>query len=354
MKTCAAPLSLRLFTLGTLLSVMCAVPSASDAAVSAGGLVVVGYTDNNYDNVFGVDPGPTSDVITLLATEMINAGEVIYLTNNGWLPSANDLGFSGAKADGDGVFRGAGSEQITKLTITSTIFAGTVISTNASGSNLPFQWTTSGRIVSNVDDYQNTFSAIDLQHGLNGPSTYSDQIYIFQADGLPGRPAGVNPLLNPTGFIHALNIGSDDSSAFSQGYLGGTTTGGLPDGRVSNFATGGQGGLHTGQGLDTADLDEDPTNDYSAFELDPSGVFMDGTSQFDLTNSDIIQFNETAHSKEEWLVKLSDSRYWIKAGSSGDPTFTTNFNILGVPEPSRALLVFIGSMSIMFRRRRCC
>ena len=355
MKTRAVPLSLRLFTLGTLLSVMCAVPSASDAAVSAGGLVVVGYTDNNYDN----GSGPSDDVIALLATETIDVGEEIYLTNNGWINNG-DQGFEGAKL-GDGGYRGAGAAQITKLTITSTIFAGTVITTNATGPGLGYQWTTSGQIVPNAIYEQNTFSALDLQHDKTYPPHIGDQIYIFQSDSfllsdqITSHVAGVNPLLNPSNFIHALHMGNENYQTFSSSYTGGASGGALPFDstgmvEVSEFADGTF--VHSVQGLDLGSDDFDDSNDFSAFELDYLSEFFEGTYQINFMAQDIIDLNATGGTKEQWLVALSSSSNWYKAGPSGDPNFTTGFNILGVPEPSRALLVFIGSMSIMFRRRR--
>jgi hypothetical protein len=340
MKTSAALSSLRRFTLGTIVSALCAVPLTSDAAVSAGGLVVLGYTDNNVENSVG------DDVIALVATETLSAGEVIYLTNNGWVNDSSTRAFSGADSTNQS---GKGFEQITKLTINSTIFAGTVFRTNTTSA--AYSWDTSSHIPTGNMASTDTFSALDLTFGSLGPYNYGDQIYIFQADGLPfpAPGAGINPLLHPTGFIHALNMGDQSGSpdtGFSNSYLGGSG-GAVPDGNVSRFASGTP--YDVVQGLDVASNDADLTNDYTAFEMDP-GVFVNGSYHLNMSDPDVVALQTPGATKDLWLIVLSDSSNWTTGSLTG---FSPTLNIVsGVPEPSRALLLFFGYTTMALRRRR--
>ena len=49
----------------------------SQAAVSAGGIAILGYTDTN-------TYAPLSDTFTIAALEEIVSGTTLYFTNNGW------------------------------------------------------------------------------------------------------------------------------------------------------------------------------------------------------------------------------------------------------------------------------
>ena len=339
MKTSAAPFSLRRFTLGIFMPALCAVLSTSQAAVTAGGLVVVGYTDNNEDG----GSGAPYDVIALLATENIQAGQVIYMTNNGWSSHVDNRSFSGADPTGA---TGKGHEQLVMLTTTGIIAAGTVIRTDASGA---FTWTTSGVIdtgnIVNTDE----FSHIDLLHddASGGSYQYADQIYLFQADGVDGfYDPGENPLLHPTGFVHALHIGSSEAGAFDANYQGsnsgyGLYGTGLADGLVADLANGDP--YRTVNGLDLGNS--------TAFELDSASHFFDGTFRINMTDSEIISLQSAGGTKEQWLALLSDSSKWTQA--SDLTALNTTFNFIGAaPEPSRALLLFLGLVPVSFRRRR--
>ena len=101
-------------------------PLAHATTVSTGGLAIVGYQDN-----------ATTDYFTVLATEDIAAGTVVYFTNNGWSNAGSE--FSGVSSSS---FDAAGGQQLMKFTVNSTISHGTVFS-SADTSNSAFTWNTS-------------------------------------------------------------------------------------------------------------------------------------------------------------------------------------------------------------------
>lgn len=344
MKISAALASIRLFTLGLFVPMLCTAWSPAHAAVTAGGLVVVGYTDNNVETSNG------DDVIALLATETINAGETIYLTNNGWSNDSSMLAFSGADPMNTSA---KGFEGLTKLTINSTIYAGTVIKTNATSS--AFTWTTSG-VIPTGGSSTDQFGALDLTYNKDFPGFYyGDQIYIFQADGLPNPApgAGINPLLHPTSFIHALSMGRQDDPN-SIGFIDATPyqDGAVPDGKVSRFADGSNYDQRNVLQLydDTVNDDGDPANDNSAILLDPFSSFFGGTFHLNMSDTDVANLQSLGGTKAQWLTVLADSSKWTQ-DTSLTPV-TTSFNVSSVPEPSRALLLLLGFVPLSFRRRR--
>lgn len=319
----------------------------ADAAITVGGLVVVGYKDNGYDLGSG-----TSDEIAFLATETIAAGQEVYITNNGWINQSSDYSFNGK--DNTGI-NGSGPENLMKLTITSSIAAGTVVKTS-DVTNSAFTWTTSGRIpTGNIASALN-FSMLDLKHGSIGLLGYGDQVYIFQADGVDPfytggttvYGAGINPLAHPTSFIHALNMGDNTLSptGFDNGYVGGNG-GAVPDGIVGVEDS--SNTYNAPHALQVGNSDDgDPDNDYSAFQLNAAHNLFNGTFGINMSSSAISALQSSGGSKDTWLALLSNSNNW---SSRTDLSFS-NFNFTVVPEPSRMLLLLGGGVPLLLRRQR--
>ena len=287
------------------------------AAVTAGGLAVIGYTDN-----------AATDSFTIVALEEIAAGQVVYVTNNGW--GNTNSAFDGASPSGQ---FGAGAEQLMKLEFTSSVAAGSVISSASNGTG--YTWTTAGLIpTGNVANTQQ-FSALDLKY--NGG--FVDEIYLFQA-------SGINPLLNVSNFVYAIDMG--DPIEFPSGFVeisGSAVGGNVPDGTVSL-----DGGFSF-YNVDTVALgDNDEPNDHTAFELDPLSGFYGGTFGLDWTDPDVIALQMIGGTQEEWLAIIADSSNWSALGSQPNQ----NFLMAGVPEPSRAMLLLLGGLSVVLRRRRKC
>ena len=119
-------LPLRSFITGRLLAglwFMLLAHRALATTVSTGGLAIVGYQDN-----------ATTDFFTVLATEDITAGTVVYFTNNGWSNSGSQ--FNGVSPSS---FDAAGGQQLMKFTVTTTITSGTIFS-SADTTSSAFTW----------------------------------------------------------------------------------------------------------------------------------------------------------------------------------------------------------------------
>lgn len=160
---------------------------AAQAALTAGDIAIIGRTNNG-----------TPDAFSFVALSNINAGEVIYFTDNGWTGSA----FRNTVNDGDG------NENLLKWTAASTITAGTIINTNISSG-----FTTSGAVPNNVGG-GGSFASLALANG-------GDQIYAFQAN-------GTNlPLSNISVHLFAF----DDTNGFENAT--GTGDGNVPTGLVN-------------------------------------------------------------------------------------------------------------------------
>lgn len=290
-------------------------PSAGlRAAVTAGGFAMVGYTDN-----------AGTDSFSIVALETINANEVLYITNNGWSNASQS--FDGASPAG---LYGAGAEQLMRLEITSSVVPGTIISSSSSGPG--YTWTTAGVIdTGNVANTQ-AFSALDLKHD----GGFKDEIYIFQA-------SDTNPLLNVTGFVYALDMGDPLENPTGFRELSGLAQGGnLPNGEVSL-----DGGFSFNT-VDTVDL-----GDNTAVELNPDGDpivdFFGGTFGLNMSDPDVIFLQTNGGTKSDWLALIADRSNWIEQSSQ------PSGNLYGAaPEPSRALLLLLGGVSMVLRRRRKC
>lgn len=292
------------------------------ATVSTGGMAIVGYQDN-----------ATTDYFTVLATEDLTAGTVVYFTNNGWSNSGSEFsGVSAASTDA------AGGQQLTKFTVNNTIARGTIFS-SADTSNSDFSWDTSSAIAGASNSH---YSALDLLHDASQSDRGSDQIYILQA-------GNSRPLDNISNFIFALDLG--DPNAFPGGFdePSGYSSGAIPDGNVR--INGNPGNIYF---TDTALSDQtngDP-NDNTAVALDVASNFHDGIFGLDLSNPDFIALNSTGGTKAEWLAFLADSAHWSSQSSLTTGSGIVNINVVMVPEPSRALLLLAGLGAVILRRAR--
>lgn len=311
--------------------------STGHTAISVGGLAVVGYQDDATDS-FGTDS------FALVATETINAGEVIYITNNGWNNATRQ--FDGVWVSGD---VGSGAENLVKLTVNSTILAGTIIKSTATSAS-QFTWTTSGSIPMPMGA-TGSFSDLDLKHDGVGTGSRGDEIYIFQAS------SSTNPLLNVSSFIYAIDFGdrlhSDIESWYDPQESG--WGGNLPDGFVSTNPLLGGSSFTT---VDTvSDMEGGYPNDNSAFAQDPTLMRYNGTFGLDLSNLDVVALQNSTGTKEDWLRMINNSAHWDATTSIFDHTnisadYTWGLAFTGVPEPSRALLLMLGTVVGMMRRRR--
>lgn len=276
--------------------------SQADAAVTAGGIAIVGYTDNLSEDTFSI-----------VALEDISPGTTIYFTDNGW--NTTDGQFRGATS-----VDGNGNETLTKLSFTSSIAPGTILKCGVNGAG--FAWDTSSTITGTSDFY----SYLALAQSGAG-----DQIYAFEADNDP-------PLFNPSNHVFLLDLGDQSNG------------GGFEDATSSNT-----GNIPTGLGLGSPD--------FTAVELpDPAGGddpadFHNGSFALNMTAPDVFNLNLTGGTKAQWLAAIADTGNWYQYDGTGmfdpsaeDSLFT--FNVLGVPEPSRAILLMAGIALSILRRRR--
>ena len=149
---------------GSLLAVL---TSTASAALIAGDIIILGYTDNG-----------APDSIRIAALTTLNPGEVIYFTDNGWTAGGQ---FRGATStDGDG------NENLLVLTINNTVLPGTVIGSPTG--TAAWTWGTSGAIPGATTG---TFANLSL-------STTGEQITAFQA-------ATSLPLLNPSAMLFQVD-----------------------------------------------------------------------------------------------------------------------------------------------------
>ena len=259
--------------------------SKLNAAVVASSLAMIGYDDEQ-------------DTFTVLALDQIEAGEVIYFTNNGW---DNTMGrFNGADAT-----QGAGNESLIKLTMIQSVARGTVISSTITGG--AWEWTTSGLIPGQVGGMAE-FSHLALDYE-------SDQIYAFQA-------STGNPLLNPTAFLYALHFGSVDYPEFFDAED--TLSGAIPQGLSTEGKT---AFAHT-----NLTFHGDADGNHSAWGVD--------------LNAPALQFlQSTGGTRDQWLEAIANSDNW----GAGQPA-AAMLNV--TPEPGRVILASWGLLALCLRRRR--
>jgi hypothetical protein len=301
------------------MAMLVSLSSLQATTISTGGLAIVGYQDN-----------ATTDYFTVLATEDIAAGTTVYFTNNGWSNTSSQ--FSGVSSSS---YDAAGGQELTKVTVNSTISAGTVFS-SADTSNGSFTWTTSGTIPGASNSH---FSALNLLHDPMSADQASDQIYILQA-------GSTRPLDNVSNFIFALDLG--DPNANPAGFTApvGYSSGAAPDGNVRvNGSI-----VFTDSALSTQANGD--ANDNTAVALNPDSNFHDGTFGLKLSGSTFSAMNATGATKADWLAYLADSNNWSAQSSLTTGTGIVNINIQMVPEPSRTLFLMLGMVAVIRRRAR--
>lgn len=236
-----------------VMSIIAGLTSSAFGTLVAGDLAVVGRINNGTPDSFAVAP-----LVNL------SAGEVIYFTDNGWTGSQ----FRGATAtDGDG------NESLIKLTVNSSIAAGTLISTSATDPS--FTWTKTGSVPGGTSG-----NFADLSFSTGG-----DQIYAFQG------PTNL-PLFNPSNHIFLL----DDTGA------------------LENATDSNTGSAAPGLTLGSTAL---------AFAPSPlAGIFR-------LVNDGVQR------TKPQWLSYIATSSNWT-AAASGNLSSTGNL-LVAVPEASAVL-----------------
>lgn len=267
----------------------------SNGAIAAGGFAIIGY-----DDIF--------DSFTLVALDEIAAGQTVYFTDSGWVSGLNV--FRGGSPTATNQLEG---ESMLKMNVTSTISAGTVISSLAGGA--AWNWVNFGPI-DGSNALNGEFSDLRLNETLSGPyAPPSDQIYIFQASN------DANPLGTPTNFVYLL----DNPVAANAGFESAT----------DNFT----GDIATGLS----------TSANTAFEhsLD---TFHDGAFGLDLTGVAFTSLNSVGGTKEQWLALIADSTNWTTDEPSTAATF--NVNIGAAPEPTRVILLTAGLFLASLRRKR--
>lgn len=273
-------LSRLVFAYGTLALLALARPA--DAAVTAGGVAVIGYDD-------------VSDSFSIVALEDVSAGTTLYFTDNGWDTVGGQ--FRGASnSDGDG------AESIIKLTVSSTLAAGTILSSTINGTG--WAWD-NANLIGTIDGA--VYSDLLL-------STTADQIYAFQATD------PLNPLWSPSNFVYALNFGDASYPTFQS--ADNNLNGGVPNGLS-----------------ETAD---------TAFALDQSYGFHNGAFGLNLSSAAVTSLNAAGGTLEQWLAVIANSANW----TSGEPSTASTLNVVAAPEPSRFVLAALGVALAFFRRRR--
>lgn len=305
------PVSLLSQRLVTLAVAACFAYSPLFAAISAGGLAVVGFTDDNNG------AGDTDDFV-LVATEFIAAGEVIYFTNTGWSSLGGASTFYAVDMGTE-----SGSQQLVRLTLTSSIAPGTLIS-SADTSNSAFSWTTSGSITGGGGSAE--YSKLDL-FGTLGIYELGDQIYIFQSAD-PLNPMDVPP--SQLAFIYLMDNGEPEAAINGFENPSADFTGAnYPD--ASTVA----------QGLSLLN--------HTAVELVngtyPTGLH-NGAFGLNMSADEIEDLQQFGGSKEDWLAAIANPDNWTSGALP-----TASLNILGVPEPSRIVLL-MGAFGVVILRRR--
>ncbi len=235
------------------------------------------------------------DTVSVMALNTLAAGEVIYFTNNGWSSSLKM--FNGADPS-----QGAGNESLLKLTLNQSITTGSVITSNVA--NSAWTWTNSGLIPGQVDGAA-VFSDLALDYE-------SDQIYAFQG-------SQDNPLLNPTHSIYALNFGSPDNPGFtdSQDSLTGDIPPDLSEADKTAFAQ------------TSLSFHGDADGNHSGWALN-----MNSTA--------IQQLLTNGGTNSQWLNAIANSDNWGPVPLAVD----------SAPEPTKMMLLFLGLIAGLSRRRR--
>lgn len=281
-------------------------PVRTEAAVTAGGIAIIGYTDHT-------DSG-ADDTFSIALLENISAGTTIYFTDNGWINAGSN--FRGAS-----LFNVDGIEALMSLTFSSNVGAGTILK---SGDDIAeATWDYSSLIPGGTNG--ETFNFLSLSH------TTGDQIYAFESSVTPA-------LVNPDNFIYALDFGDANDPVPGFEDASDSATGAIPPGLsiVSNTAV--------------------TLPDSSLTDPDPDD-FHNGSFALNLADADVIALNLSGGTKAQWLALIADSSNWRRENYEDDNTPDAEgslaaLNVFGAPEPSRALLLLAGATMVSFRRRR--
>lgn len=297
-----APLLSRLNKTLAAVALLGALASPSGAAVTAGGLAIVGFTDNN--DLF-------DDTFSLVTLETILAGTTIYFTDNGWNTA-------------DGKFRGAdningdGPETMIMLTFNSDLAAGTLLRSGNDITEASWDYYSIIPGATNGD----TFGFLGLSNNTG------EQIYAFEASGNP-------PLPNASNHIYLLDFGDFNNPGFEDSID--AATGAIAPGLsiVSNTAV----------TLPDPNAGSDPND------------FHNGSFALNMADADVVALNGVGGTKAQWLAIIANSGNWMKINYESNPTGDAeaqlqNLAIAGVPEPSRALLLMAGAGVVGLRRRR--
>lgn len=279
-------------------------PVTSTAAVTAGGIAIVGYTDESNSGI---------DTFSVVALEQINAGTVVYFTDNGWSTADNAFRGSNNTNDGDG------PETLIKLTFTSSVAAGTVMRSGFDDTG--FEWDAASPIPGATTG---NFDFLGLASSSIGAG---EQIYAFEA-------AASLPMHNPTNHLFVLDMSNTGYDGFEDASDGGT--GNVPPG-LSILA-------NTAVSL--------PDN------VDDSNDFHYGSFALNMLDGDVAALQLAGGTKNQWLSLIADSTNWLKLNFDGindvdaENQLGSLFNITPVPEPSRLLLIGFGGLGMLMLRRR--
>jgi len=293
----------------------------TEAAVTAGGLAIIGFTDNRTDS------DPLADTFTMVALEEIAANTVVYFTDNGWSGGTENR-FWGASTNAQ-----TGNESLLKLTFTSSVAAGTIMRSGNDDFSGRFAWDTSSSIAGG------NFSLLGL-------SPIGDQIYIFQA------PDPALPLTSVSNAIYLLDFGDYENPGFE------------------DAETSSQGDILPG----LTQLDNTAWLLPDIDEGDDGNDFHNGSFALHLDDPDVSSLQTNGGTKAQWLAVIADYENWWKRDVFPDSLDSEErnpdleddlmqfgadplnpyggLNVLGIPEPSRALLIGLAFVGAVLRRRR--
>lgn len=291
------------------------------AVVSVGGFAVVGFTD--HDSILLPDLSTSGDTFSIAAMETISAGTVVYFTDSGWMSSGM---YRGATTE-----NGAGLEGLIKLTISSTVQAGTILRSgfNSAGVTWDYSSLVPGADGSSSADY---FSLLPINQ-----SGIGEQIYGFQS-------SSTNfPMVSPSNHIFSFDIGDFLNPGFETAI----------DDATGLRAPG------TSLGDNSAIAFPDPANG------DDPADFHYGSFALNMSDPDVVALNTAGGSKAQWLAIIANPDNWrrfniedLGEGSGDDyndgdaEKLLSSLSFGAVPEPSRVVLLLSGLILAAHGRRR--
>jgi hypothetical protein len=294
--------------------------SQARAVVSVGGFAVVGFTD--HDSILLPDTVTVGDTFSIAAMETISAGTVVYFTDSGWT--------TGGIYRGATLVNGAGLEGLIKLTISSTVAAGTVLRSgfNSAGVTWDYSSLVPGADGSSSADY---YSLLPINQ-----SGIGEQIYGFQSS------ATDFPMMSPSNHIFTFDMGDYLNPGFETAF----------DDATGLAAPG------TSLGDNSAIAFTDTEN---VVNLDD---FHYGSFALNMDDADVVALNTSGGTKAQWLAVIANPANWrrfnfenLGEGTGNDYNDGDAEDTLGplnfAPEPSRAMLLLGGlSLAAAIRRRQ--